>query len=223
MKHWSRTRRISLAIHVLFVSVPFFASSVSALLLWQALFNSWWLAVPMMLVIDVLALTGLILTIARIPSPFVPLRHVLPFISIIPLGRELYLLLQHNSTAIAGAVTIAVTALFVAIAWQCFGTIERLFVSPVEAARERAQEQLAGLTVQLAQLTEANEMVGDFVTAWKEHQGTAIAVTALAPALLDDSKTARVRALAQEQGVSESTIWRKIRKGELSLNEPQEN
>lgn len=31
MKHWSRTRRISLAVHVAFVLVPFLASSISAL------------------------------------------------------------------------------------------------------------------------------------------------------------------------------------------------
>lgn len=61
MKQWTRTRRLSFVVHVGFVTVPFLASSVSAFLLWQELFRSPWLAVPMVAVIDVLALAGLVL------------------------------------------------------------------------------------------------------------------------------------------------------------------
>lgn len=41
------------------------------------------------------------------------------------------------------------------------------------------------------------------------------------PALSDGmSKTARVKALAAELGISESTAWRKVKAGELSIEEP---
>jgi hypothetical protein len=32
-------------------------------------------------------------------------------------------------------VTVIVTAILVAIAWQCFQTIEQLFIPPLESAR----------------------------------------------------------------------------------------
>lgn len=218
MTQWTIARRWSFAIHVAFVSVPFLASSVSALLLWYALFGSWLLAVPAVLVVDVLALTGLVLFIARIPSPFVPLRHALPFVSIVPLGRELYLLLAHNGVVTAVTVTLLSVIVLTAIAWKCFGTIERLFIDPVEAAREKAREQLSSLSIELAQLTEKNAVVQDFVTAWQGQYVTAT-ITETRPALSDDSKTARVKALAVERGVSESTAWRKVKQGEWSIEE----
>ena len=235
MNQWTRVRWASFFVHVGFVSVPFLASSVSALLFWQSLFGSWWLAVPAVLVVDVLALTGLVLYIARIPSPFVPLRHALPFVSIVPLGRELYLLLEHNGIVTAALVTVLAVTVLTAIAWKCFDTIESLFVSPVTAAREKAREQLSLLTVELAQLTEKNAVVQDFVTAWQGQTVTATVKEEFdlpaflnehfskpAPALSDRSKTARVLALATARGVSESTAWRKVKAGEWSIDEEGE-
>lgn len=219
MKDWTRQRRLSFAVHIVFVAVPFLASSISALLLWNALFKSWWLAIPAVLVVDILALMGLVLFIARVPSPFQPLRHALPFVSIVPLGRELYLLLEHNGPLTAVTVTAIAVIVLTVIAWKCFDTIEALFISPVEAARERAREQLENVTVQLASLTEANSVVSDFVTAWQRQQ-VHVTVMEERPQLAVESKTARVRALAMERGESESTVWRKIKSGELSLEEP---
>lgn len=216
MNNWTRARWTSFIVHVAFVSVPFVASSVSALLLWEALFNSWWLAVPAVLVVDVLALTGLVLYIARVPSPFVPLRHALPFVSIVPLGRELYLLLAHNGIVTAVTVTLIAVGVLTTIAWKCFDTIERLFIPPVEAAREKAREQLSHLTVELAQLSEKNAVVEEFVTAWRG-QAVQVTITDDRPALPDSSKTARVKALAVERGVSESSAWRKVKSGEWSI------
>lgn len=40
------------------------------------------------------------------------------------------------------------------------------------------------------------------------------------PALPPPSKSARVRALAKERGQSESTIWRLVKRGEITLEEP---
>jgi len=55
MNYWTFARKLSL----------------SALFFWQRLFASWFLAVPMVAVIDVPAMLGFALHIARIESPFV--------------------------------------------------------------------------------------------------------------------------------------------------------
>lgn len=168
MKHWTKKRKISFAVHAGFVAVPFGFSTVSAYLFWQALFDSGWLAAPMIVVVDALALAGLVLFIAQIESPFVWLRHLLPFVSIIPLGWELYLLLEHNGPALAWPLTIIVTTTLVAISWQCFRTIERLFIDPVTAARERARERVRDLDLRLAELRVEEEAARGFVVGWLE-------------------------------------------------------
>lgn len=162
-QYWSRRRSLSLAIHVAFVSVPFTLSTVSALLFWRAMFGNWAFAVPMVAVIEVLSLVGLVLHLARIESPFVALRHLLPFISIVPLGRELYLQLAHNDPWVAWSLTVLATLVLVVIAWQCFRTIERLFIDPVTAAREKAHEQVSAIAVTMAQLGEMNDIIDGFV------------------------------------------------------------
>lgn len=161
--YWTKRRWASLAIHVAFVSVPFTLSTVSALLFWQAMFQKWELAIPMVVVVEVLALVGLVLYLTKIESPFTHLRHLLPFISIVPLGREFYLQLRHNDPLVAWSLTVIATLLLVAIAWQCFRTIERLFILPVEAAKEKARAQVGALAVTLAQLDEMNGIVDRFV------------------------------------------------------------
>lgn len=234
MNHWSTTRRLSFWVHVTFVSIPFAAASVSALLFWHDLFDSWYFAVPMVTVIDVLALTGLILFIARIPSPFVPLRHALPFVSIVPLARELYMLLSPNGPWVAVPITTIIIGIFTWIAWQCFGTIERLFISPTLAARERERERLSYLAIELEQLAEHDSILHEFVsvlTAPRQQPSQALTVVdtpVTAPALADDSaadsvlsesnsKTAKVEALAQQHHVSVSTAWRNVRSGKWKV------
>lgn len=162
MIQWSIKRRISFAIHAVVVAIPFGFSTASAFLFWQSLFGSGWIAAPMVAVIDVLALLGLILYIARIESPFVHLRHALPFISIVPLGLELYSLLAHNAAWVQWVVTLTVSSILVAVAWQCFTTIERLFIPPLDAAREKAREQMEGVRVQLARLEEMQTVADEF-------------------------------------------------------------
>jgi hypothetical protein len=173
--YWTKRRWASLAIHVAFVSVPFTLSTVSALLFWAAMFNdNWWLAVPMVAVIELLSLAGLVLFLTRIESPFVHLRHLLPFISIVPLGRELYLQLRQNDPPLAWSLTILTTGIMVIIAWQCFRTIERLFISPVEAAKEKAREQIGALSVTLAQLDEMNGIVDGFVVSRMQYHAPSL-------------------------------------------------
>lgn len=229
MTHWTTKRKLSLGIHAGVVSIPFGFSTVSAFLFWRALFGDPWIAAPMVLVIDVLALLGLVLFIAGIASPFVWLRHLLPFISIVPLGVELYGLLAHNGPATAGALTVLVSSLFVVIAWKCFETIERLFIDPVEAAREKAREQLTALTVNLARLRETETAVDSFMLERLRYHMPSVTVqppsndsdmtVQPAPQL---SKTAQIKALAKERGMSESTVWRKVRAGDIELTEKGE-
>lgn len=236
MNHWTRKRKVSLLIHGFFVSVPFTLSTVSAVLFWHVMFDSWLLAGAMVAVLDVLALTGLVLYIARIPSPFVTMRHLLPFISIIPLGRELYLLLAHNDLWLAWLLTLVTTGVFVVVAWQCFRTIEALWIDPVSAAREQAREQVSVLETKLAQLTVLSDAADSF--AWRrlsavvqalpvddtqddsgavsvvsaDDTEAAAAVTADRPALTRQ----QARLLADKLGVSERTIWRRLDAGKLS-------
>jgi len=222
-QYWTRRRWASLAVHVVFVSVPFTLSTVSALLFWQAMFNSWWLAVPMVAVIEVLSLIGLALFILRIESPFTVLRHLLPFISIIPLAREMYLLLAHNEAWIAWSLTTLATVVLVIISWQCFKTIERLFIDPVAAAREKAHEQVAAFQRTLAQHEEMSLIVDSFVSERLDYHRSVTTVQPLAiessAPVLSLSKTARVKALAQSTGQSESTVWRGVKNGTINLEE----
>lgn len=168
MTHWSQKRRASLAVHVAFVAIPFVISTVSAGFFWHALFQTLWIVIPLVTVIDLLALTGLVLFITKIESPFTTLRHLLPFVSIVPLGWELYgVLIQHNTPLLSTIVAGLVTAILVVIAWKCFTTIERLFIDPVEAARERARERVAELGVQLAGLRATDDEVAGFIAEYQ--------------------------------------------------------
>lgn len=235
MKHWTRNRKISLLIHGLFVSVPFALSTLSAMLFWQTMFDSWPLAAAMVAVLDILALTGLVLYIARIPSPFVTMRHLLPFISIIPLGRELYLLLAHNDAWLAWLLTLTTTAIFVAVAWQCFRTIEALWIDPVSAAREQAREQVSVLETKLAQLTVLSDAADSF--AWRRLSAVAQALPAdddqaVSVVSVDDVEAAaavstdrptltrqQARLIASKLGVSERTVWRRLDAGKLTADD----
>lgn len=216
---WSVRRRISLGIHAGVVAIPFGFSTVSALLFWRSLFDSWWLAAPIVAVVDALALLGLVLYVARIASPFVWLRHLLPFISIVPLCLELYALLDHNGLVVASAATAVVSLVLVLIAWQCFGTIERLFIDPIEAAREKAHEQVHALTVSLSQLREMEEAADSFVLERLRYHMPAVTVQTVASESAPLSKSQQVKQLALEKDVSESTIWRKVKKGTITLTE----
>jgi hypothetical protein len=234
--YWTRARWVSLGVHAGIVTIPFTISAVSAFLFWQRLFNSALLAGVMVSVVDILALLGLILFIAGITSPFQALRHLLPFVSILPLGLELYTLLAHNGMAVSVVVSVVVTAILVTIAWQCFRTIEALFIDPVAAAREQAHAQLRGLLVAHAQLAQVRDVAETFAREWTRpaivSTGDTKTLTATdttpPPVSVADTAmprmsltTARVAAMAQARGVSERTIWRKVRAGELTIDESE--
>ncbi len=167
MKHWTTKRLASFIIHTIIVLVPFSFSVVSSLLFWHSLFGSWYLAAPLVGVIDGLALLGLILAIIGIASPFQALRHLLPVVSVVPLGVELYNALAHNGAWVALGAAGVVTIILVLIAWQCFSTIEALFIDPVAAAKEKARAQLQQLAVAQAQLLEVQAITAQFVGEWQ--------------------------------------------------------
>lgn len=201
MRHWTARRKISLAVHTGFVAIPFTISTVSAFLFWQAMFGDWPLAAAMVAVVEVLALTGLILHLTCVPSPFQGLRHALPFISIVPLGLELYGMLAHNGLWVAIPLTGVVVAILVLIAWQCFRTIERLFVDPVGAAREKAKEQLGGFSLTLAQLDEMNAVIDGFVVDRMRYHAPSLVAPQVAypdPVLVQTKTTKAIAGQAYE-------------------------
>ena len=175
MKHWTTKRLASFIIHTIIVLVPFSFSVVSSLLFWHSLFGSWYLAAPLVGVIDGLALLGLILAIIGIASPFQALRHLLPVVSVVPLGVELYNALAHNGAWVALGAAGVVTIILVLIAWQCFSTIEALFIDPVAAAVEKTHEKLQGLAIAHAELAEVRLMTQQFVDEWQGAMRPAVA------------------------------------------------
>lgn len=162
----TQKRKISLAVHIAFVSIPLVAGALAAVVFWWGLFGSLWFAVPMVVVVEVLALTGLVLYIARVPSPFWALRHLLPFISIVPLAYELYLLLERNGFATAITATTVVASVLIWVAHKCYRTIEDLFIDPAQAAEELAREQVEKTSLMLyglqAQMRLVHEHAEDY-------------------------------------------------------------
>jgi hypothetical protein len=234
VQHWTNRRKASLAIHVMVVLIPLVFGTISALLFWHGLFKSWWVAAPMVAVIDVLALLGLILFICRIESPFVVLRHALPFVSIVPLGVELWqLLTPHNTLWVTVPVTVLSTAIMVGVAWRCYVTIERLFVDPVTAAaelmqeqalaaRQRMTQQVQALTTTLTAMAEQQQLAVSAIQEWSQRpQLTITAVQPAMPALTGEVtaavSTQAVKAYAELNDVSERTVWRQLKNGKVSV------
>lgn len=212
MKHWTRKRLASFWIHASIVIVPFLFSTVSAWLFWYGLFQDGVIASSMIVVIDALALIGLIMYIARIASPFQVLRHALPFVSIVPLGIELYRVLEPNGMALATTISLLATGIMVTVAALCFRTIEQLFIPPLDAAREKAMADVQALTLTMEQMRVVSEAVAVFRTP----QLIVDERTAIVPVL---SKTKQVEKMAGELGISVSTVWRRMQSGEIRLGD----
>jgi len=216
MKNWTLKRRLSFWIHSTIVIVPFLFSTVSAWLFWYGLFDDGVIASAMIVVIDALALIGLIMYITRIESPFQVLRHALPFVSIVPLGVELYRVLEPNGQTLAVTVAIVSTAIMVTVAALCFRTIERLFIPPLDAAREKAEQDVAALTLTMEQLSVVSKAVAVFRDSTTPQVIISEAIdspTAITPI----TKTEQVKRLAAARGISVSTAWRRVQSGEEVL------
>jgi hypothetical protein len=244
MQNWTTRRRASLIIHALVVLIPFVFSAGSAALFWYSLFRSWWVAGSLVTVIDGLALLGLVLFICRVPSPFQALRHVLPFVSVVPLGYELLTALSaHNNVWLSAIVSGIVTAVMVAVAWQCFRTIEQLFVDPLTAAMELAEEKAERERLQVAQVSAMAQqsmaqqvmLLSETLAGMSQQQQLAVSaiqewvrqpqlqLTAAQPVVervkvlsTQQATQQQVRSYADSLGVSERTIYRRLKAGELT-------
>lgn len=222
MEHWTFKRKVSFWTHTSIVIVPFSFSAVSAWLFWYGLFRDGVIATSMIVVVDALALLGLILYIARISSPFQVLRHALPFVSIVPLGIELYGILEPNGWGLAALIAVLATAIMVTVAALCFRTIEQLFIPPLDAAREKAAHDVQALVLTMEQLKVVSEAVDVFrgvTTPSTPSPMIAIESDASTATLTPLSKTKQVEQLAAAAGVHPSTMWRRVQKGEVVIEE----
>jgi hypothetical protein len=217
MKNWTLKRRLSFWIHSTIVIVPFLFSTVSAWLFWYGLFGDGVIASAMIVVIDALALIGLIMYITRIESPFQILRHALPFVSIVPLGVELYRVLEPNGQTLAVTVAIVSTGIMVTVAALCFRTIERLFIPPLDAAREKAEQDVRALTLTMEQLSVVSKAVAVFRDSTHAPQVIVNETIDSQPTLITLTKTEQVKRLAAARGISVSTAWRRVQSGEETL------
>jgi len=165
LKHWIRHRKASLLIHGIYAAGWLIAGAISAGLFWHELFQSILIAVGLVASVELLALVGLGCKLASIPSPFQPLRHVLPYISVLPLGYELHKILTAvgNPLWVSLLTVVVVASIAIFIAWRCWGTIEMLFNDPVKAAQEQAKEQVGVFKIELAALTAKEQIVDEYV------------------------------------------------------------
>lgn len=185
MTNWTGQRKLSLAIHVLFIALPLGMATAAAFTWWSALFGDPWMAAGLITTLEVLALTSLALYIVRIEWPLAWLRQVIPFFSVIPLGRELYTYLEPNTGVVWAVVAAtAMTAWFVWIAFTLLRSLEHLFISPLEAVKEYSRQRMESLALTL----------GEWQTASQAVQGFAETVVGVghqtqAPLLLDTQAT----------------------------------
>jgi hypothetical protein len=166
MIYWSTRRKISLAVHSLLAALLLVWSLNASVAFWQSLYADVVFAYGTVAVIDCIALLGMALHIARVQSPLRWLRHLLPFVSALPLWSELFAQFGHLGARSRYALTAFVTAVLVGLAWLAWHTIERLFVDPVEAAGERMQEQLEIVRTTMRQLHDAHTRVHSFAAEY---------------------------------------------------------
>ena len=95
--NWSWREWASLIIHVAFGLIPLVYGTVSAWHFWYDMFGDG--LTPTLLVgsVEAIALAGFLMFIASIESPFVHMRHGLPFVSVVGVCYELFKSLNKNN------------------------------------------------------------------------------------------------------------------------------
>jgi hypothetical protein len=161
--YWTYRRWIGLSVHALLALVLLVWSVSSSVHFWTWAFKDPIYAIGAVACIDALALTGLVLYLARIASPLVHARHALPLVSAGPLAFDMHAQFVHLGGWLTWGFTIGVTALLVALSFVVWRTIERSFVSPIEAAREYAEAQMHVLQVRATQLQAMQAVADSFV------------------------------------------------------------
>lgn len=162
MKYWSTKRKASLVIHSIIASIILVWSLDASVMFWQSLYKDNIFAYGTVAVIDCMTLLGMILFILKINSPIQWLRHLLPFVSVLPLWSELQMQFARLDSFYQYALTTSITIILVGLAWLTWHTIENLFIDPIEAAGEAFQSQLDVVGRTLIQLRDANERLKSF-------------------------------------------------------------
>lgn len=179
--YWTPRRWTGLAIHGLLALIVLAWSASSSFHFWSWAFTNSVYAYGAVACIDALALLGLVMHIARIPSPLSIARHALPLVSALPLGVDMHSQFAHLQDVQAWALTLFVTALLVVLSFVVWRHIEQLFIDPVEAARQYAQQRMQALHTVSAQMGAMQEVADGFV---QQHQQRAIgAMQSLQPAV----------------------------------------
>lgn len=213
MQYWTRRRQLSFAAHITFVAVPFVCSTVSALLFWHQWFASWVAAGVLVGVIEIMALSSFVLYVARVEWPLTWLRHMLPFLSVVPLGWELYhVLLPNSGSWVAFVLSAVISAWFVFVAFVLFRSLERLFVDPVEAAGELMHERLDVVRTVVGQLMTANQEVSVFVREWTGQPNITLTApnTPSVPALTDTDSQPDIVRWHDTEGLSFEEIGQRL-------------
>jgi hypothetical protein len=145
----------------------------SSLHFWEYAFKDPIYSYGAVVVLDGLALLGFGLHLARINSPLTNVRHTLPLVSALPLVFDMHRQFQHlGDGMLTWAFTIGVTGLLVALSFVVWRTIERLFVDPVQAAREYAEHRMQALVTTSEQLQVMQRVADGFV---HDHQHRTLA------------------------------------------------
>lgn len=144
MKNWTSRRKESFIFHTTVAVITFGWSAVASVEFWTWIFGSIELALLMLTLVEIISVAGLVLYIRKIESPFIHLRHVLPFLPVIPLSIFTWSVVRQNDKWIAVSVTIFVVSIVVGLLWHCYRTIEKLFIDPLDAVLERANVEAQG-------------------------------------------------------------------------------
>lgn len=162
MKYWSTKRKSSLVIHSFIASIILAWSLDASVTFWQSLYKDDIFAYGTVAVVDCMTLLGMILFILKINSPIQWLRHLLPFVSVLPLWSELQTQFAQLDSFYQFTLTAIVTTILVGLAWLIWHTIENLFIDPIEAAGEAFQSQLDVVGRTLLQMKTANDKLKGF-------------------------------------------------------------
>lgn len=154
-------QKLSLGVHTFFAIAPFIAGTASAFLLWSFLFKNWWFALAAILVVEIPALSGLLMHLFNIQSPLARLRHVVAVVSSVPLGWELWQLLQHNGWFLAGVLVVVLIVVLATLNIACVREIERIIFSMPQSveARVAAQDATTRQQLELLQAQAASAMM----------------------------------------------------------------
>lgn len=163
MEYWGRQRKIALVLHVIFLAIPFGAATVASWTYWYSWFNDAVVASLIVCSYDIVALTGLLAYIARIPWPLKGMRHLLPVASTVPLMYEVFQWISGVDWWGGVVVAVGLGLWGIYLAQRLFSSFEQLFVPQTVLIQERARAELAEMQNTLTSMREQRRMVDSFL------------------------------------------------------------